>query len=109
MTQSYNQAEPAGVKKSEKQQKENYFKLTFNELLSILCTATIPIAIIIYTTITRDQQTQAAKERSQFDLKQAAELQQQQIYNRFIDDIYTLHRDGELNDTAKPRAFANAR
>ncbi|CAF4507323.1 unnamed protein product, partial [Didymodactylos carnosus] len=35
--------------------------------------------------------------------------QQQQIYNDFIDNIYTLHRDSELNETSKPWAFANAR
>ncbi|CAF1050919.1 unnamed protein product [Didymodactylos carnosus] len=110
MTQINNRAEPVDVKKPEKQpQKQKYFKLTFNELLNVLCTATIPIAIVIYTTITRDQQTQAARERSQFDLKQASELQQQQIYNRFIDDIYTLHRGGELNNTSRPWVFANAR
>ncbi|CAF4698321.1 unnamed protein product, partial [Didymodactylos carnosus] len=51
----------------------------------------------------------AAEERRQFDLKQATELQQQQIYNDFIDNIYTLHRDDELNETSEPWAFANAR
>ncbi|CAF1559538.1 unnamed protein product, partial [Didymodactylos carnosus] len=89
--------------------KQKYFKLTFHELLTILCAAAVPIAIGIYTTITTDRQTKAAKERRQFDLKQATELQQRQIYNDFIDNIYTLHRDDELNETSKPWAFANAR
>ncbi|CAF4446248.1 unnamed protein product, partial [Didymodactylos carnosus] len=77
-------------------------------LLTILCAATVPIAIGIYTTITTDRQRQAAEERRQFDLKQATELQQQQIHNDFIDNIYTLHRDGKLNEISKPWAFAKA-
>jgi uncharacterized protein YjbI with pentapeptide repeats len=100
--------------------KTNYFKLTFKDLLTILTAVTVPIAIGIYTVVTTDQQTKAAKlvaneqqrfadERRQFDFKQAAESQQQHLYNNFIDDIYQLHRDGELNDSQNPWAFANAR
>ncbi|CAF1101267.1 unnamed protein product [Rotaria magnacalcarata] len=49
-----------------------------------------------------------AAERRAFDLKQAAEVYQQQLYKNFLDAMYTLHRDGELNDSADPWPFANA-
>jgi len=63
----------------------------------------------IYTTITTHQQQRLADERRQFELQQAAELYQQSLYDDFIDDMYQLHKDGELNDTHNPWAFANAR
>ena len=104
----------------EKSPKRKYMNLTFYELITIIITIAIPIAIGIYTALTThqqekaaahqlDQQNRIATERREFDLKMAAEVRQQQVYDRFIDDIYTLHKDGELNDSADPWAFANAR
>ncbi|CAF0983507.1 unnamed protein product [Didymodactylos carnosus] len=100
--------EVIGMKKSVTKQ-EKYFKLTFNELLSVLCAAAVPIAIGVYAVITTHQQTKLTKERRQFDLGQAAEQRQQEVYDQFINDMYTFDKDGQLNDSAKPWAFANAR
>ncbi|CAM4837499.1 unnamed protein product [Rotaria magnacalcarata] len=100
---------PRTIKGEENVSKRSYFKLTFHQLLSILITATVPIVIGIYTGIATYQQIKAADERRDFDFKQATELQRQHLYNNFINDIYQLYKDGELNDTRSPWAFVNAR
>ncbi|CAF1026199.1 unnamed protein product [Rotaria sordida] len=92
-----------------KQRSNRWFRLTLSELLSLLYTAAIPIAVGIYTGVTNDQKTRAANERRQFELKQAEEMRQRQIYDKFIDDIYQLYKDDELNESAHPWAFPNAR
>jgi uncharacterized protein YjbI with pentapeptide repeats len=55
-----------------------------------------------------DEQQRIASERRAFDLQQAAELYQQQLYMNFLADMYILEKDGELNDSANPWVFANA-
>ncbi|CAF1593630.1 unnamed protein product [Rotaria sp. Silwood1] len=103
-----------------KSPKLRYFSLTFYEFVTIIITITTPVAIGIYTALTTHHQAKAdahqlegqnriATERREFDLKLAAEMRQQQVYDQFIDDVYTLHKDDELNESAHPWAFANAR
>ncbi|CAF2193922.1 unnamed protein product [Rotaria magnacalcarata] len=97
------------IKGEENVSKRSYFKLTFHQLLSVLITAAVPVLIGIYTGIATYQQIKTADERRDFDFKQATELQWQHLYNNFINDIYQLYKDGELNDTRSPWAFVNAR
>lgn len=110
-----NRVEPANgitvrnITAERKGPKRNYFKLTFKELLTILTSTFVPIAIGIYTTVLTDQQVNAAKLAADKQQRIADEAQQQHLYNNFIDQIYQLSRDGELNDTHNPWAFANAR
>ncbi|CAF1465392.1 unnamed protein product [Didymodactylos carnosus] len=119
MPWSSDRVEAVGRNKSATKQ-EKYFKLTFHELLPILCSAAVPIVICVYTAITTYEQTkeaerrqfdlkQVAEERRLFDLTQANQLRQQLLYDQFIDNMYTLDKDGQLNDSAKPWAFPNAR
>ena len=93
--------------------------LTLKDILSILVGITIPVAIGIYGAITAaqaqksaklaaDEQQRVADERRAFDINQATQLYQQQLYKDFIGAIYAFHKDGELNDSARPWAFANA-
>ncbi|CAF1527427.1 unnamed protein product, partial [Rotaria sordida] len=100
--------------------KTRHCKITLKEVLTLLVGSTIPVAIGIYTAVTNEQlqksaqraenkQHSIATERRAFDLEQAFELYQQQLYKNFLDAMYILHRDGELNDSAEPWAFANAR
>ncbi|CAF5131133.1 unnamed protein product, partial [Rotaria sp. Silwood1] len=63
----------------------------------------------IYAAITTAQEGKVADERRQFDLEQAAEFRQQAIYDKFLDDVYKLEKDGYLNEEKNPWAFANAR
>jgi hypothetical protein len=118
MAKSYNQVQPLGVTNST--EKSRCCKLTLKECLTLLIGTTIPVVIGIYTAVSNtqmqksakfavDEQERIASERRVFDLKQAGELYQQQLYKIFLDDIYTLHKDGELNNSANPWAFANAR
>ena len=88
--------------------KDTYWYLTLNEILTILCTASIPIALDIYTGITTAQQQKQAEQTREFDLNHAAELRQQTLYDKFITDIYNLDKDGYLNHSNVPWAFANA-
>ena len=87
----------------------SYFRLTFKDLLSVLTAITVPIAIGIYTGVTNNQQATVAKLTADRQQHIADESQQQQLYNDFIDDMYQLDKDGELNESRNPWAFANAR
>ena len=89
--------------------KRSYFYLTFKDVLNILIATSVPIAIGIYTAVTTGQQIKAAQLAADKQQLIADESRQQHLYNSFIDDIYELHKDGELNDTLSPWAFANAR
>ena len=55
-----------------------------------------------------DEQQRIATERRTFDIERANSLSQQQLYKDFLDAMYVFHKDGELNDSANPWAFANA-
>ncbi|CAF3906819.1 unnamed protein product [Adineta steineri] len=68
----------------------------------------IPIALAIYTSISSEQQKQQAEKKQQFDFEQSRELRQQSLYDGFLNNIYKLDKDGYLNDTKNPWAFANA-
>ena len=114
----HNQATPIDLKKRPVDSK--YCFLTLKDLLSILVGITIPVAIGVYGTISAgqaeksakiaaDEQQRIAAERRTFDVQRATDLHQQQLYKDFIDAMYVFHRDGELNDSANPWAFANAR
>ena len=118
MTPSHNQVVPSGLKLQPV--KPRYCHLTLKDLLSILIEITIPVAIGVYGAVTNDQVQKSARlvadkqeritaERRVFDTKRATNLHQQQLYKDFLDAIYLLHKDGELNDSINPWAFANAR
>jgi uncharacterized protein YjbI with pentapeptide repeats len=88
--------------------KDAFWYLTLFEILTILCAAAIPIALGIYAGLTSEQQQKEAEETRQFDLKQAAELRQQSLYDKFLNDMYNLDKDGQLADEKNPWVFANA-
>jgi hypothetical protein len=105
---------------NEPTKKSPFLRITLKEILTLFIGTAIPVAIGIYTSVTNEQMHKSAKlaadeqqriatERQAFDLKRAAELYQQQIYKDFLDAMYTLDKDGKLNDSAEPWAFANAR
>lgn len=75
-----------------------FFHLSLKDLLTILFITILPIVVFIHTAV----MTRNEKER-------AIELRQQQIFDQFLDYIYQLHVDQELDDSAEPWAFANAR
>jgi hypothetical protein len=88
--------------------KRTFWQLTFKDILTILCAAAVPIAIGIYTgTMYRQEQRQVEQAR-QFSVKQAIELRQDTIYDKFLDNMYDLDKDGYLNESENPWAFANA-
>ncbi|CAF1498573.1 unnamed protein product [Rotaria sordida] len=77
--------------------------------MSLFSLTTLITILGIYTAITTVQEGTVADERRQFDLEQAAKFRQQTIYDKFLDDIYKLEKDGYLNEEKNPWAFANAR
>ena len=114
----HNQPIPLDLKKRPGDSK--YCYLTLKDLLSILVGITIPVSIGLYGVITSSQaqksarlaaeeQQRVADERQTFDIQQATKLYQQQLYKDFLNAMYVFHKDGELNDSASPWAFANAR
>ena len=111
MGSSHSQVEPLNEETQTK--RSRCYSLTLKECLALLIGTAIPVAIGIYTAITNEQIEQSAKraadEQRAFDLKQAAAAYQQKLYKNFLDAVYTLHKDGELNHSADPWAFANAR
>ncbi|CAF1432234.1 unnamed protein product [Adineta steineri] len=99
--------------------KRVFWHFTFKDILTILCSAAIPIALAIYTAIGSQQQKREAERTRQFDLEQAekirqfdleqsAQLRQQTLYDEFLNNIYKLDKDGYLNESKNPWAFANA-
>lgn len=89
--------------------KTKFCRLTLNEILTIVCATFIPIILGIYTGVTSMQEQKQADEMREFDLNRAAELRQQAVYDKFLDDMYKLDMDGYLDDTKNPWSFANAR
>ena len=117
MIPPHNQVTPLNIQSNSV--KSRYCYVTLKDLLSILVGITIPVAIGIYGTITNAQveesaritaieQQRIATERREFEIQRATDLHQQQLYKNFLDSMYLLHKDGELNDSANPWAFANA-
>lgn len=118
MMRNPNQVTP--FNKQDPPKKSYRWKITLKDCLALFIGAAIPVAIGIYTSVTNEQMQKAAQraedkqqsmaaERQAFDLERAAKLYQQQLYQKFLDAMYTLHRDSEFNDSADPWAFANAR
>ncbi|CAF0757013.1 unnamed protein product [Adineta steineri] len=88
--------------------KRAFWHFTFKDILTILCSATIPIALAIYTAIGSQQQKKEAERTRQFDLEQSRELRQQTLYDEFINNIFKLDNYGYLKEKKNPWAFANA-
>ena len=74
-----------------------FFQISFKDLLTILFSAILPLVIAIHTIVVTEQENQLA-----------AELRQQEIYDEFLNNIYKLHKHGELDERANPWIFANA-
>ncbi|CAF4337390.1 unnamed protein product, partial [Adineta steineri] len=88
--------------------KRSFWQFTLKDILSIISSVAIPIALAIYTAIGSQQQKQQAEKKQKFDFEQSTQLRQQTLYDEFLNDIYNLDKDGYLNDTKNPWAFANA-
>ncbi|CAF1195420.1 unnamed protein product [Adineta steineri] len=88
--------------------KRVFWRFTFKDILTIISPVAIPIALAIYTAVGYQQQKQQAEKKQKFDLEQSRELRQQTLYDEFLNNIYKLDKDGYLNDTKNPWAFANA-
>jgi hypothetical protein len=88
--------------------KRTFWEILFIDILTILCAAAIPIALGIYTAITYKQDQEQVQKTQQFSINQAIELRQDTIYDKFLNNIYDLDKDGHLNEEKKPWAFANA-
>ncbi|CAF3972920.1 unnamed protein product [Adineta steineri] len=88
--------------------KRAFCHFTLKDILSIISSVAIPIALAIYTSIGSQQQKQQAEKKQKFDFEQSMELRQQTLYDEFLNNIYKLDKDGYLNDTKNPWAFANA-
>jgi hypothetical protein len=84
-------------------------RLTLYETLTLICAAAVPIALAIFTVISSGQDAKGADQKRQFDLELAEKLRQEHIYDQFLSDFYTMNKDGQLNESARPWAFANAR
>lgn len=87
---------------------KRFWYLTLFELLTILCAAAIPIALGIYTAINAERSEQLAEQKRLFDFQQAAEIRQQKLFDKFLDNIYNLDKDGYLDKDKTPWALANA-
>ncbi|CAF4102893.1 unnamed protein product [Adineta steineri] len=88
--------------------KRSFWNFTLKDILAIISSVAIPIALAIYTAIGYQQQKQQAEKKQKFDFEQSRELRQQTLYDEFLNNIYKLDKDAYLNDTRNPWAFANA-
>lgn len=85
-----------------------FWHLTIRDILTIVCAAAIPVALAIYTTVTSEQEQRRAEQTWQFELNQTNESRQQTLFDKFLNNIYKLDKDGYLDDGQAPWAFANA-
>ncbi|CAF4403671.1 unnamed protein product, partial [Adineta steineri] len=74
--------------------KRLFWHFTFKDILAIISSVAIPIALAIYTSISSEQQKQQAEKKQQFDFEQSRELRQQLLYDGFLNSIYKLEKDG---------------
>ncbi|CAF1040212.1 unnamed protein product [Adineta steineri] len=88
--------------------KRAFWHFTFKDILTILCSAAIPIALAIYTAIGSEQQKQQDEKKQKFDFKQSTQLRQQTLYDEFLNNIFKLDYYGYLKERKNPWAFANA-
>lgn len=82
----------------ERKYPRNLYHLSLRKVLNCISSAILPVAVAVHTVIT-----------THMEKKRTDELRQQQIYDHFLDSIYQLHLDQELNETSEPWAFANTR
>ena len=118
MAQLQNQGLPLAT--HEPRQKSRRWIRTLSDAIKLLMEIALPIAIGVYTAVTSEQmnkssevaaleQHRIAVDRQDFDLERSNKAYQQQLFKDFLDTMYTFHKDGELNDSANPWPFANAR
>ncbi|CAF0779452.1 unnamed protein product [Adineta steineri] len=88
--------------------KRVFWHFTFKDILTILCSAAIPIALAIYTAIGSQQQKQQDEKKQKFDFEQSTQLRQQTLYDEFLNNIFKLDYYGYLKERKNPWAFANA-
>jgi hypothetical protein len=88
--------------------KRAFWRLTFKDILTVLCAAAVPVALGIYTTITYKQDQEQVEQTQKFNIEQAIGLRQDTIYDKFLNNVYNLDKDGYLNESENPWAFANA-
>ncbi|CAF0798510.1 unnamed protein product [Adineta steineri] len=88
--------------------KRAFWHFTLKDILTIISSVAIPIALAIYSAIGSQQQKREAEKTRQFDLEQAEKLRQRTLYDEFLNNIYKLDKDDYLSDTKNPWAFANA-
>ena len=88
--------------------RRRFWYLTLFELLTVLCAAAIPIALAIYTAINTERTEQLAEQKRLFDFQQSAAIRQQELFDKFLDNIYNLDKEGYLEEDKTPWALANA-
>lgn len=77
--------------------RRRFFQLNFKDVMGMILSTILPIAIGIHTVIVTRQQAEFNHE-----------LRQQNVYDQFLENMYKLHTTDELNTSAGPWAFANA-
>ena len=92
----------------EDRKKRGFFEFTCGDILNILCAAAVPIALGIYTAITYQQEQGQQQKTEELSIKQTIESRQDAIYDQFLNNVYNLDKDGYLNESKDPWAFANA-
>ena len=85
-----------------------FWRITLKDILVILCSAAIPLALALYSSTMQKQQQQIEDEARQADIATANHTRQQVLYDQFLDNIYKLDKNGYLADNATPWAFPNA-
>lgn len=85
-----------------------FYNLTLKDILLILCSAAIPVALTIYSSTIHKQEQEELEQTHLFEVKQAEEARQQNLYDGFLDNIFKLDKHGYLAENQTPWAFANA-
>ena len=86
----------------------SFWNITLRDLLSLICSAAVPLALAIYTSNVHKAREEADEKARQLDSLKAEDARQQALYDRFLHHIYKLDKNGDLAENQTPWAFANA-
>lgn len=106
---TYSKSQAFTLEKINQERKtQSFCRIRLKDILTILCSVSIPVAMAVYTTLTERQQERDIEKAREFQTQQRKEMRQQEVFERFLDNIYKLDKDGYLHHNKSPWAFANA-
>lgn len=88
--------------------KKRFCQIKLRDILAILCSAAIPVALAVYTSINTQREQEETEKSWRLEINRQSDARRQLVFEMFINNIYKLDKDGYISDEKSPWAFANA-